>query len=64
MGRKVIILSICDDDLDRMLSQLLKQETPSGLYVGGMNRLIYMSRAMQDVILRSSLHGGRAHGYP
>ena len=51
MGRKVIILSDRRGHLDCMLSQLLKQEIPSGLYVGGMKPFDLHESQEKDVIL-------------
>jgi superfamily II DNA or RNA helicase len=51
MGRKVIILSDRRNHLDMMLAWLLKQEIPSGLYVGGMKPFDLEQSQEKDVIL-------------
>jgi superfamily II DNA or RNA helicase len=51
MGRKVIILSDRRNHLDVMLAWLLKENIPSGLYVGGMKPFDLHESQEKDVIL-------------
>jgi superfamily II DNA or RNA helicase len=51
MGRKVIILSDRRAHLDLMLESLLKDDIPSGLYVGGMKPFALHESQEKDVIL-------------
>jgi len=51
VGRKVLILSDRRAHLDTMLEWLLKEEIPSGLYVGGMKPFDLHESQEKDVIL-------------